>query len=113
MRKTDKKIENQLRVVLTQVCDIALKEIQGFQWLTHQCNYAKFPQSLLVICVFDNNDNLKHFIAQRHNNTLESLITNKLQSIGIKLKNSASHIRYDTEENCTQEHKGNWALRLA
>jgi len=29
MRKTDKKIDNQLRLVLTDVCEVALKEIDG------------------------------------------------------------------------------------
>ena len=39
MRKTDKKIDNNLRIVLTEVCEIALKEVTGFQWLTHLVDY--------------------------------------------------------------------------
>jgi len=46
MRKTDKKRDNTLRLALTEVCDIALKDIAGFQWLTHCVNYSNFPQSL-------------------------------------------------------------------
>ena len=35
MRKSDKKIENQLRLTLTDVCETALKRFNGFEWLTH------------------------------------------------------------------------------
>ena len=45
LRKTDKKIENQLILVLTAVCETALKEIDGFQWLTHLVEYTDFPNS--------------------------------------------------------------------
>ena len=58
MRKTDKKMDNQLRHVLTEVCEVALKDINGFQWLTHVVNYSNFPKSLQVVCVFDTNENL-------------------------------------------------------
>ena len=51
MRKTDKKMDNQLRHVLTEVCEVALKDINGFQWLTHVVNYSNFPKSLQVVCV--------------------------------------------------------------
>ena len=57
MRKSDKKLDNQLRLVLTDVCETALKEVEGFQWLTHVVNYSNFPQSLRVVCVFDTNEN--------------------------------------------------------
>ena len=56
MRKTDKKIDNNIRNVLNKVCEQALIEVNGFVWLTHQVNYDKFPASLSVICVFDLND---------------------------------------------------------
>ena len=53
MKKTDKKMDNHIRRVLTDVCETSLKDINGFAWLTHTVNYAQFPQSLKVICVFD------------------------------------------------------------
>lgn len=49
MRKTDKKIENNIRISLTKVCEQALKEVDGFLWLTHTVNYSKFPESLQIL----------------------------------------------------------------
>ena len=53
MRKSDKKIENQIREVLTDVCEDTLKSYEGFLWVTHTVNYSSFPQSLKIICVFE------------------------------------------------------------
>ena len=112
MRKTDKKMDNQLRLVLMDVCETALKEIDGFQWLTHIVNYSNFPKSLKIICVFETNEQLSIFTANSCKKLLTSLIQSKLNGIGIKFKNGADHILYDTEEDCTKEHNGNWANRL-
>ena len=112
MRKTDKKIDNHIRLVLTDVCEIALKDIQGFCWLTHLVNYSNFPNSLKVVCVFDTSDNLTCFMAVNANGKLNSLIQEKLLEAGIKLKDVAQHIVYDTEQNCAAEHQGRWGNRL-
>jgi hypothetical protein len=112
MRKTDKKIDNQLRLVLTDVCEFALEEIDGFQWLTHLVNYTDFPKSLKVVCVFDTNENLSGFMSQKSKSELTSLIQAKLQDVDVKLKNVSDHISYDTEQNCEKEHHGQWADRL-
>jgi hypothetical protein len=112
MRKTDKKIDNQLRTVLTDVCEVALKEIDGFQWLTHVVNYSDFPTSLKVVCVFDTNDNLSSFMSQVSKGDLSTLIQAKLLGVNVKLKNITDHIVYDTEQNCERAHNGNWAVRL-
>lgn len=112
MRKSDKKIENQLRIALTEVCDSALKNINGFVWLTHLVNYSNFPTSLKVICVFDTNDNLSSFIDSNSCHDLGCLIQKKLFEIGINLTNITSQISYDTEEDCEKNHNGKWADRL-
>ena len=113
MRKTDKKIDNQLRLVLTDVCEFALEEIDGFQWLTHVVNYANFPSSLRVVCVFDTNSNLTFFMSQINKSQLPCLIDKNLQEVGITLKNVHNHIVYDTQQNCEKDHCGKWADRLA
>ncbi|MEW6984144.1 Fis family transcriptional regulator [Colwelliaceae bacterium 6471] len=113
MRKTDKKIDNQLRQVLTDVCEIALKSIAGFQWLTHLVNYSDFPNSLNVVCIFDTNENLDNYLQSNSNQALQLLIQTELQKMNIKFKNIAKHISYDTEANCDEQHDGNWAVRLA
>lgn len=112
MRKTDKKIENQLRSVLTDVCETALKEIDGFQWLTHFVNYANFPRSLKVVCIFDTNENLSKFLSKEGGVELRSLIHKKLHEIGINVKNMAGQLAYDTEENCEKDHNGKWHERF-
>ena len=112
MRKTDKKINNQLRLVLTDVCEIALKDIEGFQWLTHLVNYTSFPQSLRVICVFSTEDSLSSFTQSNKDEVLKSLIQSKLLELNIKFKNIGEHISYDSDEACNNEHDGNWAVRL-
>ncbi len=112
MRKTDKKIDNQLMLVLTDVCEISLKEINGFQWLTHFVDYSNFPKSLKVVCVFDTNENLSCFMSKDSKKELTSLIQVKLHEVDVKVKNVTDHILYDTEENCEKEHNGKWADRL-
>ena len=112
MRKSDKKIENQLRTTLTGVCESALNNFNGFQWLTHIVNYTDFPASLKVICIFDTNDNLSSFINGDRCNELGCLIQQKFSDIGIKINSITNHLSYDTEENCQQDNNGKWADRL-
>lgn len=112
MRKTDKKIDNQLRLVLTDVCETAFKEIHGFVWLTHIVNYSNFPESLQIVCVFDTNEQLATFMAHSNQKLFTSLTHSKLNGMGVKFKSMSDHILYDTEENCTKEHNGSWANRL-
>ncbi|WP_114325863.1 Fis family transcriptional regulator [Candidatus Colwellia aromaticivorans] len=112
MRKSDKKIENQLRIALTEVCETALNNFTGFEWLTHLVNHSNFPKSLKVICVFDTNDNLSNFINSKSSHELDSLIQKNLFEKGINLKNITNHISYDTEENCQTNNNGKWADRL-
>jgi hypothetical protein len=112
MRKTDKKIDNQLRQVLTDVCEIALKKVVGFQWLTHLVNYADFPKSLKVICIFDTNENLDNYLQSNCKQELLLLIQAELKKMNVNFKNTAKHISYDTEVNCNEQHDGNWAVRL-
>jgi len=113
MRKTDKKIDNQIRAALTDVCDTALEEFDGFQWLTHLVNYSNFPKSLRVVCVFDTNESLDSLMATTNSDILSTLIQKKLLEIDVNITNMASHIHYDTEENCDKNHRGKWADRLA
>lgn len=112
MRKTDKKLENQIRLALTDLCDTELQKFTGFQWLTHLVNYANFPKSLKVICVFDTNDHLSIFMEKKSNHESSALIQAKLLEIGISLKNISNHVAYDTEEDCEKKHNGQWAARL-
>ncbi|MFT5520237.1 MAG: hypothetical protein ACI9IA_000827 [Enterobacterales bacterium] len=112
MRKTDKKIDNQISSTLTDVCELALKEIDGFQWITHLVNYSNFPKSLKVVCIFDTNEKLSDFMLKNGNTELNSLIQLKLSQVVVKLGNVTNRISYDTEENCKNEHDGKWSNRF-
>lgn len=45
MRKTDKKIENDIRNSLTEVCDELLELKMGFEWITHLVDFKRFPRA--------------------------------------------------------------------
>ncbi|TLU61104.1 hypothetical protein FE810_15650 [Thalassotalea litorea] len=108
MRKTDKKLDNEIRKALTQACEIALEQHTGFQWLTHIVNYDNFPASLRVICVFATNQQL----LAANKTEITNLITTKLGSINVPLKTPSKHISFDSEENCSVNHNGKWGDRL-
>ncbi len=111
--KTQKKIDNNVRIALTDACEDFLQDIPGFQWLSHQANYSDFPSSLLVCCVFDTNENQQQANENDHSNVMRKLIQRKLLTIGVKLKSLQQQIIMDTEEACSQEHEGNWERRLS
>lgn len=113
MRKSDKKLDNQIIKALTEVCHSALEDIAGFQWLTHTVNFDKFPQSLKITCVFDTNQALAQYAKSEANQYLLTLITDKLASIGLKLNNIKNQVELDSEENCRLYHAGNWSKRLS
>ena len=112
MRKSDKKIDNQLRILLTEICETALESIDGFQWITHVVNYSLFPQSLRIVCVFDSNESLEKYLQSDNSQQLSSSITKALSQMGLKFKNIDKHMLLDTEENCDEQQDGNWARRL-
>ena len=51
-KKHAKKIEREIVRALTEMCEQAKIEITGFQWVTHEVDYQRFPQSLRVLLVF-------------------------------------------------------------
>ncbi|MFT5274224.1 MAG: hypothetical protein ACI9J2_000748 [Saprospiraceae bacterium] len=108
MRKRDKKIENALRETLTEVCEIALKEVNGFRWLTHFANYQNFPNSLSIVCVFDTKEHLSTVKCD----AICSLIKEQLRSIDININAIDQPVIFDTEESCDIEHAGQWTKRF-
>lgn len=93
MRKSDKKTENAIIAVLTEVCEAAKDSHPGFQWLTHTVNYNNFPESLKVICVFDSSEHL----AQADTASLAAQIQQKLASIGIQIKSIHKCVSFTVE----------------
>lgn len=112
MRKSDKKIDNQIRLVLTHLCESKLESIPGFLWLTHTVDYQQFPQTLNVICVFDNNQQLDDIKANQLDKNIVKEIQKSLNSINVKVPKPDKQIKFDSEQNCQQNHSGNWNKRL-
>lgn len=112
MKKTDKKLDNAIRAALTEVCESALKDYEGFRWLTHFVDFNRFPESLSIVCVFNTNDQLSKFRSDNHEDSIRALIKAKLSSIDIEIKDIRSHVSFDTEENCELENNGNWQRRF-
>jgi len=50
--KTEQRIERDIIRELTEVCEQAKIAVTGFEWLTHEVDYQRFPQSLRVVLVF-------------------------------------------------------------
>jgi len=97
MRKTDKKIDNALRIVLTEVCHAALDKVDGFEWLSHEVNYHCFPSSLKVICVFASKEKLIQAQSANKHLYLTELIAAKLKSIDIQIMNINKHVLFNSE----------------
>lgn len=97
MKKSDKKIENQLRTTLTEVCEFALENITDYKWISHSVNYAVFPASLIITCAFASAESL---IALKHTQqdvVLKTLIVNELNKVGIKISDAQKQIKFITE----------------
>lgn len=106
MKKTDKKIENQIISVLTEACTIAIERYDGFQWLTHFVNYRDFPGSLTVLCMFEKNEHLSILSDTDDGELFRKLIQSKLASIGVDLRNTRRSIRFDSQENGHKDRRG-------
>lgn len=113
MTKTEKKIDNNLCKVLTNVCEDVKDDLQGFQWLTHTVNYANFPASLKIICVFSTNADIAQLTTSKQDLRLQGLLSQALNAVDVKLKNISKQVKFDSEENCTRDNAGNWTKRLA
>ena len=112
MKKTDKKIDNQICQALTKACETAKQEVLGFQWLTHLVNYNKFPGSLSVICIFDTKAELEQAYQESKDQLIVSLIKSELEQINIRFKDINRHVSFDTGEACEAEHNGKWQKRF-
>ena len=113
MRKTDKKTENAIRVVLTEVCEFALEYVNGFQWLTHSIgSYKSLPETLTILCVFNTEDDLISAQENSLDQSIMCLISKKLNTLNIPIKDIQQHVRFDTQEACNEYHQGKWQDRF-
>lgn len=103
MRKTDKKMDNNIRRLLTDLCECEFKDIDGFLWVTHDVNFAQFPKSLKIELVFDSQASLDEFKASGCYRVkgdvigVDSILTTiekGLKSADISVKNITEHVRF-------------------
>lgn len=112
LKKQDKKRDNAIRKALTEVCETLLDSQPGFVWLTHTADYKRFPQSLTITLVFENDSQMQ----QCKLNALPAIgrmVTSHLNKANITLPNAERHLHVDNEAACEAQHNGNWARRLS
>ncbi|MCY9851027.1 Fis family transcriptional regulator [Vibrio mediterranei] len=95
MRKSDKKVENLIRDVLTEVCEGTLKSYDGFLWVTHTVKFNSFPQSLKIVCVFETNQDRANFLMGEGQQYVSTTIQKAFSKVGVQLKNVSKQISYD------------------
>lgn len=113
LSKTNQKIDNNVCKALTIACESSLHEVAGFVWLTHRANYTNFPASLVITCVFNTDEEIEAMKALQQDEFLRATIQKQLLKIGVVVKNIKQCVRFDSEEACQRQHRGEWSERLA
>ncbi|NHX02240.1 hypothetical protein [Pseudomonas koreensis] len=106
------RIERRLIATLTDACETAKAEINGFTWLTHTADLNALAATLNVIWVFDTEAD-KNLALNDAKARLFELTATALREADIDLPPSDRNVRFDSEEECQRTHGGNWRERLA
>lgn len=112
-KREQSRIERTLAATLTDACEAAKAEIVGFQWLTHDVDYQRFPASLRVIWIFASQAEQDQAIARGQDRLMQELTAAALQAAAIQLATPATHVHFDNEQQCLRVDAGNWQQRLA
>jgi len=111
-KREQSRIERTLAATLTDACEAGKAEIVGFQWLTHDVDYQRFPASLRVIWVFTSQAEQDAAIAKGQDRLMQQLTAAALQAAAIQLDTPAAHVHVDNEQQCLRVDGGNWQQRL-
>ena len=111
-KREQSQIERTLAATLTDACEAAKAEIVGFQWLTHDVDYQRFPASLRVIWVFASQAEQDAAIAKGQDRLMLTLTSAALEAAAIQLETPAAHVHVDNEQQCLRVDGGNWQQRL-
>lgn len=112
-KREDIRTERRLVACLTDACEAAKTEIEGFSWLTHAVDYGRFPASLQIVWVFDTRVNKELARTGGQNLRMIELTATALDEAGVELTPLAPHVHFDSEEECQRTHGGDWQQRLA
>ena len=113
MNKTTKKLDNNVVKALTLACEEVKQWQIGFEWLTHTARYNHFPGSLMITCVFANDEQVERTVADGLDKQMRQLLQGKLLKAGIKVKDIRRHVRLDSEQSCERQDHGDWQVRIA
>ncbi|WP_231570117.1 MULTISPECIES: hypothetical protein [Pseudomonas] len=91
-------IERELIRTLTDACETAKSEIVGFQWLTHDVDYERFPQSLSVTWMFDTEANKAKALACADEARMLALTLAAFEEVGISVTRTADHVAFSVEQ---------------
>lgn len=112
-KRNQAQLERRLIRSLTDACETAKTQIDGFVWLTHAVDYAAFPASLKVVWVFDTQTSKDFALADGEARFMVELTSQALEKADIKVRQIAQHVYFDSEEECQRTDSGNWPQRLA
>ncbi|QTS85168.1 hypothetical protein JLK41_17830 [Ectopseudomonas khazarica] len=90
-------VERELIRTLTDACETAKSEILGFQWLTHDVDYAQFPQSLVVTWVFDSETSRARALASADKARMQALTLAAFDEVGISVSRIDDHVAFSVE----------------
>lgn len=107
-----RQLDQALARTLTQACETAKTEVEGFAWITHEVEWHNFPTSLQVIWVFETKADLARALERGHGKRLYALAAQALSAAGVQVERIAAHVRFDSEEECQRVNHGNWRSRL-
>ncbi|MBZ9667846.1 hypothetical protein H3221_024180 [Pseudomonas sp. LMG 31766] len=91
-------VERELIRTLTLACETAKSEIVGFQWLTHEVDYARFPQSLRVIWMFDSEASKARALASPDKARMVELTQAAFDDVGISVSGIVEHVAFSVEQ---------------
>jgi hypothetical protein len=86
MKKTEKKIENLITSILQPLCENRLKSWEGFLHITHEVNFKKFPESLQIKLVFDNQQNSKKAQIKFYKEEYDEGLVLSFKAAGVSIK---------------------------
>ena len=112
-KRNQAQIERRLVKALTEACEIAKHQIDGFVWLTHAVDHEAFATSLKVVWVFDTQNNKDFALADGEAGYMVELTEKAFDKANVNVRNVASHVYFDSEEECQRTDAGQWPQRLA
>ena len=112
-KRDQTRMERELARCLGEACETAKAEIVGFSWLTHEVDYARFPESLQVTWVFVTEAHKASALGQGQDARMQALTRAALEEVGVDLSALRLPVRFDSEQACEHSDGGDWARRLA